>query len=436
MTLKSGKVYSDTGAPNNTYGVDGDIYMRLDGLKTTYRKEGAVWVAVGSSLGAIPEFISGTGVPSGLLGADDQYYRNVENQDIYYKGGGIWRAIGNLQGLAFQSLLIQHGIGKDLSTPPNLINSGSLNSYITQGEFYFTNTVADRPFEYGLMKVWRENNISIYQLVQGAGSTGLATRDTGDGGATWTNWRYPAIRDGDNSRTFKVANAVANDDAVALGQLQGLGILSGLNQTVFTGAGNTFTIQPNKTIRVILIGGGGGGGAGGGGGSGYGGAGGSGGDSTIYPTGNAANFILKAKGGLGGEAAYGGNGSSFDIGGSPGGREVDINALFDVVILSYQNGLKGNYDSDSPLIEHPTVKKLGLSASGRGKRGTHDGYYAIGGGGSGGAFVEAVIVNRASTSLILSVDCGTGGTAGVGRNEDNSTINGLVGGDGVCVVIH
>lgn len=191
MTLKSGKVYSDIGTPSNTYGVDGDIYMQLDGLKTTYRKEGAVWVAVGSSLGAIPEFISGSGVPSSLLGADNQYYRNVENQDIYYKGGGIWSAIGNLQGLAFQSVLIQHGIGKDLSTPPNLINSGTLNSYLVAGEFYFTNTVADRPFNYGLMKVWRENSTAIYQLVQGAWGEGLATRYSGDGGATWRSWRYP-----------------------------------------------------------------------------------------------------------------------------------------------------------------------------------------------------------------------------------------------------
>lgn len=191
MTLKSGKVYSNTGTPSNTYGVDGDIYIQLDGLKTTYRKEGAVWVAVGSSLGAIPEIISGTGVPSSLLGADGQYYRNVENQDIYYKGGGLWSAIGNLQGLAFQALLIQHGIGKDLNTPPNLINSGSLNSYITQGEFYFTNTVANRPFEHGLMKVWRENSTYTYQLVQGAGDAGIATRYSGDGGATWQSWRYP-----------------------------------------------------------------------------------------------------------------------------------------------------------------------------------------------------------------------------------------------------
>lgn len=190
MTLKSGKVYSNIGAPSNTYGVDGDIYMQLDGLKTTYRKEGAVWVAVGSSLGAIPEFISGSGVPSGLLGADNQYYRNVENQDIYYKSGGLWSAIGNLQGLAFQSLLIQHGIGKDLKTPPNLINSGSLNSYITAGEYYFTNAVADRPFDYGLMKVWRQDSTFVYQLVQGFADKGLATRYSNDGGTTWTDWRY------------------------------------------------------------------------------------------------------------------------------------------------------------------------------------------------------------------------------------------------------
>lgn len=192
MTLKSGKVYSDIGTPSNTYGVDGDIYMQLDGLKTTYRKEGAVWVAVGSSLGAIPEFISGSGVPSGLLGADNQYYRNVENQDIYYKSGGLWSAIGNLQGLAFQSLLIQHGIGKDLGTAPNLLQNISLNTATLQGEYSYDSSVINAPFPDGLLKVWREDVSTIYQLVQGAGNTGIATRYSGDGGATWTTWAYPA----------------------------------------------------------------------------------------------------------------------------------------------------------------------------------------------------------------------------------------------------
>jgi hypothetical protein len=64
MALMSGKVYSNTGAPNNADGVNGDIYMQLDGFKTTYRKEGGAWVAVGSTFGAIPEFVSGVGAPS------------------------------------------------------------------------------------------------------------------------------------------------------------------------------------------------------------------------------------------------------------------------------------------------------------------------------------------------------------------------------------
>ncbi len=219
MALMSGKVYSNTGAPNNADGVNGDIYMQLDGFKTTYRKEGGAWVAVGSTLGAIPEFVSGVGAPSNSLGEDGQYYRNSTNQDMYYKQGGLWANVGNLTGAAFTPVLEQAGIGKDLSTPPNLINSGSLNSYIDPGEFYFINTVADRPFDYGLMKVWREEDTHIYQLVQGAEGGGLATRYSGDGGATWQSWRYPANRDGDNSRTFKVANAVANDEAVSYEQL-------------------------------------------------------------------------------------------------------------------------------------------------------------------------------------------------------------------------
>lgn len=216
MTLKSGKVYSDIGAPSNTYGVDGDIYMRLDGLKTTYRKEGAVWVAVGSSLGAIPEFISGSGVPSSLLGADDQYYRNVENQDIYYKGGGLWSAIGNLQGLASQALLIQHGIGKDLGTAPNYIDGGDLDAYITQGEFFASSSTLNRPFNQGgPIKVWRFDELEVYQQGQGNSfDEGFATRASSDGGAIWSDWRYYALAQGSVGQTFRVANAVANEDAL------------------------------------------------------------------------------------------------------------------------------------------------------------------------------------------------------------------------------
>lgn len=189
MALMSGKVYSNTGAPSNADGINGDIYMRLDGMKTTYRKEGGAWVAVGSTLGAIPEFISGVGAPSNSLGTDGQYYRETSSQNIYYKQGGAWSLVGNLTGATFQDVLDRAGIGKDLATFPNLIHSGSLNTVIEPGEYYYINAVTDTPAPYGLMKVWRANASNIYQLVQAAGSGGrLFNRYSIDGGATWGPW--------------------------------------------------------------------------------------------------------------------------------------------------------------------------------------------------------------------------------------------------------
>lgn len=189
MALMSGKVYSNTGTPSNADGVDGDIYLRLDGMKTTYRKESGAWVAVGSTLGAIPEIISGVGAPSNALGVDEQYYRDTNNQDIYYKQGSMWNLVGNLTGATFAPLLDQSGVGKNLGTAPNRIDSGSLNAVTTVGEYYYNTAVADTPTPYGLMKVWRENSIAIYQLVQASGNAGkLYNRYTTDGGVNWGPW--------------------------------------------------------------------------------------------------------------------------------------------------------------------------------------------------------------------------------------------------------
>lgn len=189
MALMSGKIYSNTGAPSNADGVDGDIYLRLDGMKTTYRKESGAWVAIGSTLGAIPEIISGVGAPSNALGVDEQYYRDTGSQDIYYKQGSTWSLVGNLTGATFAPLLDKAGIGKDLATAPNLINSGSLNAVIEVGEYYYNTAVTDTPAPWGLLKVWREHSTTIYQLVQSAGYEGkLYNRYTSDGGVTWGPW--------------------------------------------------------------------------------------------------------------------------------------------------------------------------------------------------------------------------------------------------------
>jgi hypothetical protein len=258
----------------------------------------------------------------------------------------------------------------------------------------------------------------------------------------------------DNTERLKIANGVDNDEAVSKGQLDAeatvrenadLAVLGQLNSVVFMGDTHTailgavnvvITLAPNKTIRVILVGGGGGGGAGGSGAGGYGGNGGDGGDTVIYPTGDAANFFVKAKGGLGGYGAYGGNGSALEIGGSPDGQGVEINKLYDVVILSYEHGLKGNFDAESALRLHPSLKKLNQTNAGKGRRGTSDGYFAYGGGGSSGAFVECIVFNRDTTPLSLTVDCGVGGAGGVGLSQNGTVINGFVGYYGICVVIH
>ena len=230
MALMSGKVYSNTGAPNNADGIDGDIYMQLDGFKTTYRKESGAWVAVGSTLGAIPEIISGVGAPSNALGVDGQYYRNTGNQNIYYKQGSTWNIVGTLLGSSFTPVLEQAGIAKDLGLSPNLISAGDLNTIIVPGEYSFPPTVTNAPYrvinstfyEYGgVLKVWRETANRVYQFVETTNGL-LTSRSTLDGGANWTGWRFAASEVGDNGTTFAVGTAQLPSDATPLAQVKEL----------------------------------------------------------------------------------------------------------------------------------------------------------------------------------------------------------------------
>ena len=221
MALMSGKIYSNTGAPSNADGVDGDIYLRLDGMKTTYRKESGAWVAIGSTLGAIPEIISGVGAPSNALGADGQYYRDTSKQNIYYKQGSMWSFVGSLLGTTFASLLGKAGIGKDLSTPPNLINSGSLNTVIDPGEYHYTSSCTNKPTtDGGLIKVWRENSTTNYQIAQVKNLTGkLSSRYSDDGGANWTSWFNYGRTQGYSDVDFLVSGGTQPNSAVSYNQL-------------------------------------------------------------------------------------------------------------------------------------------------------------------------------------------------------------------------
>lgn len=242
MTLMSGKVYSDAGTPSNSTGENGDIFMQLDGLKTTYRKEGGAWTPIGNQLGTIPEFLKGVGVPSNSLGADNQYYREVNTDAIYEKQAGVWTDIGSWTSLEIQQLLQSNGIGADLAVT-NLILD--IDAFIEAGaEGYYNNTTTGtKPHTYGVVKVTKAGT-ELHQSSQTSTNL-LTTRVSGDIGATWSSWRITANEDGDATRKFKALAGTAADDVAVVGQLP-----SGFSMQNFTASGS-FTV-PAGVTRILV----------------------------------------------------------------------------------------------------------------------------------------------------------------------------------------
>lgn len=215
MAVMSGKVYSDVGVPSNTYGADGDIYMRLDGLKTTYRKEGGIWTPIGSQVGAIPEFLKGNDAPDNALGEDNQYYREVSTGKVYEKQSGVWTEVGAWTSLEVQTLLQQSGLGVDLGGSNYILN---IDAFTTAGgEGYFgTVTAGTKPTTgIGLCRAWRVDASKVYQEAHTSDNKWL-TRLTTDGGATWTGWQQSANVSGDAAQVFKAATAEEDSDVVNL----------------------------------------------------------------------------------------------------------------------------------------------------------------------------------------------------------------------------
>lgn len=233
MALMSGKTYSNTGTPSNADGVDGDIFMQLDGLKTTYRKEGGVWAAFGNQLGTIPEFLKGIGVPSNSLGTNNQYYREVNTDVIYEKSAGVWTNIGSWTALETQQLLQSNGIGANLSATNHVSN---IDTFIEAGaEGYYDNTTTGtKPHTYGVVKVTKAGT-ELHQSSQ-TSTNKLTTRVSGNGGATWSAWRITANEDGDASRKFKALAGTDSDDVAVVSQLPSAGGL----------------IQAGSTIRAVF----------------------------------------------------------------------------------------------------------------------------------------------------------------------------------------
>ena len=257
MTLMSGKVYSDFGVPSNTIGGQGDIFMQLDGLKITYRKEGVAWTPIGNQLGTIPEFLQGNGTPSNILGKDGQYYRNVTTQVIYQKNAGVWNNIGSWTSLQVTQVLDQGGVGKDLGTAPNALFDISLNDVTEVGEYYYSTGVTDYPVgaDAGLMKVWRIDANNVGQLVQrttGASYSPWHIRLSS--GGSWGQWVGCATQDGDSTRKFKALAGTDWDDVATVSQLNtGVsGVIAPKALALFiVSAGGVVTIDRSVNVSSI-----------------------------------------------------------------------------------------------------------------------------------------------------------------------------------------
>lgn len=394
MALMSGKTYSNTGTPSNADGVDGDIFMQLDGLKSTYRKEGGVWTVFGNQLGTIPEFLKGVGVPSNALGYDNQYYREVNTDEIYEKQAGVWTDIGSWTSLEIQQLLISSGIGADLAVANHVSN---IDTFIEAGaEGYFDNTTTGTtPDVYGRVKVRRVGG-DCYQETQTFHNK-ASTRFSSDEGATWTAWRVTANEDGDATRKFKALAGVAADDVAVMSQLPAPLDLFGNGYSYLT-TGSSIVIPPKGLARVIIIGGGGGG-------STYGGAnGGNGSDSELKHLGVT---VLKAKGGLGAYAGYGVGSGNGDQPAWPQGVIESTGTLLTNILTITKNSRELNY----------------LASQGYGAEGLRDPSQDASpnvvrtGHAGAGADIEFLITNLSTTSnLILEATVGVGGAAGGGAS--------------------
>ena len=97
------KFYTGVGAPANTLGNNGDIYINTN-TGDLYNKVSGGWVASlnlkGPPGSAASNLLRGAGAPTAGLGASGDMYINISNGDLWSNTNGAWAIATNLQGPA------------------------------------------------------------------------------------------------------------------------------------------------------------------------------------------------------------------------------------------------------------------------------------------------------------------------------------------------
>lgn len=97
MALTTGAFLSDSGNPDNGNGDNGDHYRDTTNQNLWFKAAGS-WTLVGNLNDNTPDgigtiWLHGSGVPLTINGSNGDYYRNEDNQDVWFKVGGFWTLI-------------------------------------------------------------------------------------------------------------------------------------------------------------------------------------------------------------------------------------------------------------------------------------------------------------------------------------------------------
>lgn len=264
--------------------------------------------------------------------------------------------------------------------------SGDLNDATIPGEYYYGINAPNRPSNYGLLKVWRENATIVYQHAQSAGDNYIYTRYR-DGAGTWTPWLRMA----------------ASGEVILASMPPGFFVFH-------TDTSITFTLKAGRTARVILMAGGGGGGSCSEEGAVYSSP--TGGGATVLQQQSGAVVVARAEGGgYGYDSARWGNNSYS----GPSGTAAAANPQFPTdyfkhLIVVHDKG--GNNGMANGAVGHQQAYNayVGRGTGGQGWQGYTN--VPTAGNGAGGAYIELTLNNPSFSDIVYEVFVGDGGTPG------------------------
>ena len=96
--------YTGSGLPSNSLGIDGDYYLNTQSSNVYFKSSGTYSLvanikgATGATGAAGATWRSGSGAPSDSLGVDGDLYLNIANGDVYVRSSGMYSVVTNIKG--------------------------------------------------------------------------------------------------------------------------------------------------------------------------------------------------------------------------------------------------------------------------------------------------------------------------------------------------